>query len=620
MQNNIRLHLQGKTEWAVRFLEERQLLNRDLWRKFVDVYKQQPDHENLGWRGEFWGKMMRGGALVCAYSRNEALYQVLTETVEDMLTAAEEDGRVSSYAREKELDAWDLWCRKYVLLGMEYYLEICRDEGLRARIIRFLCRMLDAIMKKIGKGEDKTEITSATRSWFGINSVSILEPVVRLYQLTKEQKYLDFASYIVETGGADGINIFELAYENKILPYQYGVSKAYEMTSCFEGLLEYYYVTGMEKYRTAVVNYAHAVLESEVSVIGSCGVTHELFDHTRTRQTIKQDEVAQETCVTVTWMKFCARLFELTGDSCFIDSMEQAFFNSYLGAFNVEKKHSCYSYKRREKDGAELTLMPVDSYSPLIPGYRGVMTGGYQILEDGSYYGCCACISAAGAGIYARTAVCIREKAIYVNFFEKGSAELIYEGVPVTIEMDTDYPVSGRIRLHVKAERPVEFALRVRIPGWTGSQMGYREECRIWQDDELQVDYPMEIRTLSPESWEEDLVYTGPFKHPKYQHGAGPVKVTHKAEDDHYICLMRGPITLAADSRMGKAADSIFDFEPAGMLCNDAQMIPGEECQIKMAFRDRQGNPFYLIDYASAGRDWESCIAAWLPTPSEKTE
>ncbi|MBE5783260.1 MAG: hypothetical protein E7329_08120 [Clostridiales bacterium] len=613
--NQVRMKFEGMADWAAKYLEARQLNDPAQWRKFVDVYRDQPDHTNSGWRGEFWGKMMRGGSLVYAYTRNEEVYQVLTGTVEDMITTAEHDGRVSSYARSGEFDAWDLWCRKYVLLGMEYYLDICKDAVLKERIIVFLKGALDYIMSKIGKGPDKKEITDATRSWYGINSTSILEPVVRLYRLTGEKKYLDFATYIIETGGADGINIFELAYENKIKPYQYGVSKAYEMTSCFEGLLEYYYETGIEKYRTAVINYAHAVLDTEISVIGSCGVTHELFDHTRTRQTIKQDEVAQEICVTVTWMKFCSRLFQLTGESLFIDCMEQSFFNSYLGAFNVDKKHSRSSKFRHEKEGAQLTLMPLDSYSPLIPGYRGLRTGGYQILGDMSYYGCCACICAAGVGVYAQEAVCIRDGAVYVNFFEKGSAEFEYDGAKVTLRMDTDYPVSGLVNMHIIADRPVTFTLKVRVPAWTGRAEGYTDYSRTWQDDMITVDYPMEIRAQYPETWEEDLVYTGPFKHPKYQHGAGPLQVTHKPEDDDYVCLMRGPITLAADSRMGKAADSVFDFEPVGEVCEDRRIVPGTDCLVKVAFKDKQGNPFYLVDYASAGRDWETCIAAWLPVP-----
>lgn len=156
-----------------------------------------------------------------------------------------------------------------MMLAMEYYLDICEDDHLRKRIIEFICGCADYIVEHIGRETGKKQITDASRSWLGLNSSSVLEPIVRLYKLTKKEKYLDFATYIIENGGAKEVNIFELAYQNQLYPYQYGVSKAYEMMSCFEGLLEYYYVTGNEKYKTAVINFGKAIMETEISNIGS---------------------------------------------------------------------------------------------------------------------------------------------------------------------------------------------------------------------------------------------------------------------------------------------------------------------------------------------------------------
>ena len=275
----------GILEESVKFIEEVQLLREDLWKRFVNQFKEEDADAEGGWRGEYWGKLMRGACFVYQYSQNPKLYEVLTATIEDILTAEDELGRISSYALSHELEAWDLWGRKYVLLGMQYYLEICKDEELAKRVIASMCHQVDYIMSKIGDPkEGKILITRATRHWRGLNSSSILEPIVRLYRLTGEQKYFDFATYIVNCGGTDIVNIFDLAYENKFYPYQYPVTKAYEMTSCFEGLLEYYFVTGEEKYKTSIVNYANKVLESDFTIIGCSGCTHELFDHSTVRQ------------------------------------------------------------------------------------------------------------------------------------------------------------------------------------------------------------------------------------------------------------------------------------------------------------------------------------------------
>jgi len=604
------IRLEGLADKAARWLQKEQLTNAELWAKFVDVYRYQPDADNQGWRGEYWGKMMRGGALVYAYTRDEQLYQVLTDSIRDMMTVAEADGRVSSYAKEGEFDSWDLWCRKYVLLGSEYYLDICQDEQLKKELTAFLCRCLDYIMAHIGP--DQKDINAASRSWYGVNSSSILEPVVRLYSLTKDQRYLDFASYIVEAGGAKGINIFEMAYENRLLPYQYGVSKAYEVTSCFEGLLEYYLATGIEKYKTAVINFANAVRKSEVSIIGSCGVTHELFDHTRTRQTVRYDGVMQETCVTVTWMKFCSRLLALTGDSVWADEMEKSFYNAYLGAMNLNHLEAEKITQKLADTGMVSTFLPFDSYSPLTPGKRGVQVGGEQVLRDNSYYGCCACIGSAGVGVFLANAITVDGDTVTINFFEKGTFHAWVGPRRVSITMDTNYPADGRVHIKVLSQRPNDFTLKVRNPSWANG--GYMYFTRKWYNDDIEVDFDMPVVLHTPEHWEKDVVYIDTRNRaPGYTNSAGPKEVFHQSEDDCYVAVTRGPLVLAADSRTGKAADSAFEPTRNAEL-TDAEIVPGESCVVKMAFTPESGESYQLVDYASAGKDWQTLIAAWLPT------
>lgn len=601
------IKFEGIIDNTAKFLQKEQLTSPELWAKFVDVYRTHPDGANNGWRGEYWGKMMRGGTLVYRYTRDAELYRILTDSVKDMISTAEADGRVSSYPREKEFCGWDLWSRKYVILASEYYLEICEDEDFKKEIIDFIKGCADYIIKFIG--EDKKKITSTSTFWYGLNSSSILEPIVKLYRLTGEKKYLDFATYIVNEGGGRCVNIFELAYENKLYPYQYGVPKAYEMTSCFEGLLEYYKATGIEKYKTAVINFAEAVLDSEISIIGSCGITHELFDHTRTRQTTSYEGVMQETCVTVTLMKFCGALLELTGNSKYADVMEKAFYNAYLGALNTEHRESIYAVKAHEEKGVVLSYMPLDSYSPLTAGKRGQLVGGFQILPDMTYYGCCACIGSAGLGVFADKAICVTDDGITVNFYESGCAELDYKGTKISLAMDTNYPADGKISIKIKAECPTEFALKLRNPGWADMPKGYTEYRRAWSDDVIDLSFDMPIRIHRPEHWDEDYIYTG--------HESSPdgtiytaVKVVHTEEEDNYVAYTRGPLTLAADDRLGKPAASAFKPTYNANVC-EPSFADGLPCTLKIKLT-ADSEDFYLIDYASAGHDWESDIAAWL--------
>lgn len=49
------------------------------------------------------------------------------------------------------------------------------------------------------------------------------------------------------------------------------------------------------------------------------------------------DGLMLETCVTVTWMKFMYRAYEMTGESRFLDEMECSVYNALYGAINTEK-------------------------------------------------------------------------------------------------------------------------------------------------------------------------------------------------------------------------------------------------------------------------------------------
>ncbi|MBQ8039342.1 MAG: hypothetical protein IJ274_05670 [Lachnospiraceae bacterium] len=59
----------GIIDKSVHFIEEFQLLRVDLWKRFVQQFREDADIREGGWRGEYWGKMMRGACFVYGYSK-----------------------------------------------------------------------------------------------------------------------------------------------------------------------------------------------------------------------------------------------------------------------------------------------------------------------------------------------------------------------------------------------------------------------------------------------------------------------------------------------------------------------------------------------------------------------
>ncbi len=625
---------EGVLDEALKFIDKIQLKDVATWKKCVNQFRRKADTEKAWWTGEFWGNMMRGACFCYSYSKDPELYAVLKGAVEDLLDTQDELGRITTYAAEGEFDGWDIWVRKYVLLGLQYFVEISDDKEFNQKIIDCMCRQLDYFMSKIGSiDEGKKPITKATRHWRGLNSSSILEPVVRLYSLTGEQKYLDYASYIVSCGFTDVANIFDLAYENKLRLYQYPVTKAYEMTSCFVGLLEYYRITKNEKHLQAIINYADLILEDEFTVIGSSGCTHELFDHSTVRQAnpYRGDPRAQETCVTVTLMQFFAQLNYITGDPKYIDALERSLYNGYLGAVNTDFAIDKSDHAKQYTLDHNVSPKPFDSYSPLTPGVRGNGIGGFGSFGDGDYYGCCICIGPAGIGTAMKVAALVSEKGLVLNLFEKGKiTEKLANGKTVTLNIDTAYPACGKIKITVDTDSTEGFPLIIRNPEWSKSttltvngaalaaKSGYMTIDRVWQSgDVIEIEFDMRARAIYPIPYGSQVIMN------KVIWGANYMVATYDEEHPetrHHIAIQRGPLMLAQDNRLGYSVDDAVSVKVDNegyvdlKIC-DADTAP-YKCLLNAQVPTTDGGSFAVTDYSSAGKTFDdaSKMAVWFNT------
>ena len=580
---------------AIRFILQAQIKDRTLWRKFCEVFTTHEDvaeewwgDECFGrpkrWRGEYFGKQMRGAVLVYKYSADEELYAVLTDAVEDLLRRQDALGRFSTYPVDEEFNGWDMWCRKYVLVGLLYYHEICKDEGLKARVISACKRHLDYIVEKIGDGEGQKRITETSGAWGCVNSCTILEPTVELYKRTGEARYLEFAKYILSTGGSCDCNLLELALENKLYPYQYPVVKAYEMMSFYEGVLAYYEITGEERYLTAVQNFIEAVAETDLTIIGCSGCTHELFDHSTKNQTEPHEDIMQETCVTVTWMRVLERLYRLTGEKKYIDRIEISGYNALYGALNTEGNKQLNMWQKTYYDG-----MAFDSYSPLYMNARGRGIGGQLCFASGGYYGCCLAIGACGIALMPLTALMQGKDGVYLNMPFNGSAQVVADdGKTVALKVDSRYPADGETTVTVLDD--CTLTLRIRKPAWC-EKMTVNQ--RVAEGDGY---YVLQSAFKAGESVQISMETTL-----KAQYLNGKIAFTY------------GAITLASDE--WKAGRDLQ--KPVSVKAKPSyKLLPTEEGElIRIALELDDGETLILTDYQSCGKKWLSekpMMTAWF--------
>lgn len=578
---------------ALDFVENRSLLDPKLWSVFVTQFRLgDVDDFDYGWRGEYWGKMMRGACITYEYNRDSELYRVLEFSVRDLLTTADRFGRIATYSVTNEFHGWDVWNRKYVMLGLEYFLEICEDDGLSDRIVTALKAQTDYLIAKTGCNEvGKLNVTNTSEAWEGLNASSILEPVVRLYGITGDEKYLGYAFKIVECGGMRSFNLFEAALRGDVDPYEMPVTKAYEMMSNFEGILELYRVTGNESLRRMAVNFADAVMRTDITVIGSAGTTHELFDHSAVRQFDPAfTGIMQETCVTVTWMKFCLQLLRLTGDGKYGDAIEISGYNALLGAVN---------FRGNKYEGE---VFAFDSYSPLLNSVRGQAVGGYKTLCGGlMHWGCCVAIGAAGTGLFPGAAVMKTDRGIGVNFYMSGKAVTEF----CDIGFETSYPYGDTVEMTVEPKKSA-FELLLRVPGWSERteisvngnaidftiKTGYARLEREWKKgDRVTLKLDLRIRVVHAKDIDPD---------------AGDDAARH-------LALLRGPVVLARDEALGHDLEKPVKILEKEGFATETPLPQKEGVRFNAGVETGEGT-LEVCDYASLGQDWRNGkrMTAWI--------
>ncbi len=581
---------------VIDFTVQKQYLDRETWKVLVNQFRIHSDVDN-DWRGEFWGKLMRGASLTYRATKNRELYDVLVETVNDILSTQEPSGRISSYPIEKELRGWDMWARKYVMLGLLYFLDVCTKKTLKKKITVALKRQANYILKRVGAGRRKS-IFDTSQIYGGLNSCSILEPFVKLYMLTGEKRYLDFSTDIVNAGFCTDLNLIDLCLKKELYPYQFKHTKAYEMMSCFEGLIEYYKVTGNDDHLRAVENFVDMVVETDYTIIGCSGCTHELFDNSTAKQTEKTQEVMQETCVTVTFMKLCAKLLSLTGNAKYAGYIERSGLNALLGAANTENQ-TMHRAEARKWIGKDLILLehepfPFDSYSPLYQDRRCRRVAGFKELQNGRSYGCCACISGAGTAILGLFSVMKSENGFFVNLYNDGRFHSTFDGAPVKIKTYANPYGKNGARIHVYGKGKT-FTLGLRVPEWAKNfevtcngnpvqgtmKNGYLTFTQVWNNDVLLLSYSTPVREV----------------------------VKNKK-----VAFERGPIVLARDCRFEDITKPVaLKVKNGKVVRATAVKNPLFKSNITLKVKTKDGE-ITLCDYAQAGKNYddENCnITVW---------
>lgn len=501
-----------------------------------------------GWQNEYWGKTMLCYAGAVKYTRDAKLAAWCVEKAHNLIDKYQQpNGYLSTYAKEDLLDrGFNIWGRKYTMWAL---IDLCRATGDR-KCLAAAEKMADhlvAQLKRLGVAIDKTG------EWAGISSMSILRPLIELYLEVPKPEYKALADYIVKVtddgeGDKPEVNlIYDALSDRPVVTWfrkPMWLSKAYEMQSFFEGVAAYHRLTGNARALAATEAFWGHLFREELNPMRSASY----FDHFLYAK--HHVNGMTELCDVTHWIRLNRELWKLTGETKYLDCIEEAFYNAFLAGVSPDGAwgaHIVRSHGTRHLSAPAQTGMNLHQCCPdnMLRTFYDWADTVADVAKDGAWE---------------------------VNFYS--DADIALPGSK--IEVRGDYPVSESFRLRVVAEKGGK--LRLRVPYWAKeisvdgvslAPVNGRVEIPVAVGENTiiivlkmplrvidseapdfeDIDTVTDLDTMKPEGYTKRFMcwYTPEMK--------GLERRTPAAQ------VMRGPLVLAKGRLAGTSRSETFDFK-----------------------------------------------------------
>jgi DUF1680 family protein len=208
-------------------------------------------------------------------------------------------------------------------------------------------------------------------------------------------------------------------------------------------------------------------------------------------------------CGSYAHFKLTRYLLRVTGDGRYGDSMERVLYNTVLGAKRLEPDGHAFYYSDYNFSGSK--VYHPDAW-PCCSGTLPQVAADYRIL---TYFH-----DPAG---------------VYVNLYLPSTVKwTTTDGAQLSLAQSGDYPIAGRIGITLRASRPSDFALRLRIPAWASTHTirvngapvsapvstGFASVGRRWKDGDridLELAMPMRLEAIDEQHPETVALVRGPL-------------------------------------------------------------------------------------------------------------
>jgi DUF1680 family protein len=453
--------------------------------RLLKVYRQRagllaPGRDMGGWYdangfvpGHLIGQFISGLSRLHANNGDEEAAQKARRLVRGYAAAFERDDE--PYASPKAPATWACYVLDKNEIGLLDAASLAGSEEAR----QLLPRVFQASLRYI---------PDHVFDRAGVKEPPYDEPYVlpeNLFQaaaLTGDKRYSEMAKlYLLDKGFFD-----PLANGENVLPGKHGYSHVIALSSAAKA----YEVLGDEKYLRAIRN-AWEMIEQTQQYASGAWAANEQFARPRSgdlAKTIANTRDHFETpCCFYAHAKLARYLTRFTGDARYGDGLERVLLNTILGALDPDDDGGYFYYSN----------------------YHARAQKGYYK----SKWPCCAGTLLQSVADFPLNLYFQDSSGVYLNLYAGSELRWKRNGVPVRIAQKTAYPESERVEIAVDPESPVEFAVRLRIPGWleraprilvNGKPAQVKAErgtfaavSRRWRKgDTVEVEFPFSFRAI----------------------------------------------------------------------------------------------------------------------------
>ncbi|MCR5264105.1 MAG: glycoside hydrolase family 127 protein, partial [Clostridiales bacterium] len=421
-------------------------------------------------------KWLESAAYLIQKAPAPEMEKIVDETIADIAAGQDEDGYFNQYYQTCEP-------KENRFTNRDWHELYCLGHLIEAAVAYYKATGKDLLLKCVEKYVDlviKCFVTEKTAKFSSPGHEEIELALVKLYDLKKDQKYLDLALHFVNVRGTED-DIGRADYNQSHLPVREQFTaeghsvRAVYLYSAMADLAER---TGDEGLKNACLKLYHNITEQRMYVTGAIGSSSNgerfSFDYN-----LPNIHAYAESCANLGLALFARRIALLDTDARYADTIETVIYNGFLSGLSLDGKAFFYE-----------NPLEID---PALLKRHGEH---FPITQRLEVFGCSCCppnitrfIASIGDFIYNAD-----DDAVYVNQYISNHAEFDFKGGKVSADMTSCFPYDGKVSFTWHGAPAV---VAFRKPGWCDSiKAGSDGYIRLEMKDGETADFDFEMKPL----------------------------------------------------------------------------------------------------------------------------